>query len=108
MNLIKFLRVMGLLDGVSLLTLVLIAMPFKYFLDIPIVVTINGAIHGAIFSAYVLTILVVQLRVRWNIGWSIVAFIVAFIPFGNFVFDMKLKKMQPDLQSKPLYVNKKA
>lgn len=99
---------MGLLDGVSLITLVFIAMPFKYFLDMPIVVTINGAIHGVIFPLYVLTILVVQIRIRWNFGWSIVAFIAALIPFGNFIFDVKLKKMQSNLNSQPLYVSRKA
>lgn len=89
---IRFLRIMGLLDGLSLITLLFISMPLKYFVDLPIFVTINGSLHGGIFILYVIAIAIVQLRIQWNISWSVLAFIVGFIPFGNFLYDMKLKK----------------
>lgn len=98
---IRFLRIMGLLDGLSLITLLFISMPLKYFADLPQFVTINGSIHGGIFILYLLAIAIVQLRIQWNIGWSFLAIVVAFIPFGNFVFDSKLRKMQPLLHIKP-------
>lgn len=98
---IRFLRIMGVLDGLSLITLLFISMPLKYLADLPIFVTINGSVHGGIFMIYLLAILLVQLRIQWGIGWSLLAVLIAFIPFGNFVFDFKLKKMQPLLQSKP-------
>ena len=50
-------RAAGLIDGISLITLLCIAMPLKYFADIPIAVTIVGSIHGAIFSFYFLAII---------------------------------------------------
>lgn len=90
---IHYVRFMGILDGISLLTLLCIAMPLKYFADMPLAVAINGSIHGAIFIGYLLTIAYAQLRVRWHLLWSIGAVAVAFIPFGNFVFDLKLKKI---------------
>lgn len=89
---IRFLRVMGIADGVSLLVLLLIAMPLKYFAGLPMAVTIVGSIHGAIFVTYVISIAIVQLRIRWNIGYSLIAGIVAFIPFGNFIFDKHIKR----------------
>lgn len=98
---IRFLRIMGVLDGLSLITLLGIAMPLKYLADMPIVVTINGSIHGGIFILYFLAIVIVQLRIQWNIGWSLVAFLVAFIPFGNFIYEFKLKKMERQLYGKP-------
>ena len=98
---IRFLRIMGLLDGLSLITLLFISMPLKYFADLPQFVTINGSIHGGIFILYLIAIAIVQLRIQWHIGWSFLAVVVAFIPFGNFVFDSKLKKMQPLLHIKP-------
>jgi integral membrane protein len=98
---IRFLRVMGVLDGLSLITLLFISMPLKYFADLPIFVTINGSLHGGIFILYVIAIAIVQLRIQWNISWSLLAIIVGFIPFGNFLYDMKLKKMQPNLHVKP-------
>ncbi|MBK3497396.1 DUF3817 domain-containing protein [Viridibacillus sp. YIM B01967] len=93
-NPIGQLRFAGYLDGFSLLILLFIAMPMKYMLDIPMAVRIVGAAHGVIFATYVITILYITIRVRWNIVWSLLAFAVAFIPFGNFVYDKKLKKLE--------------
>lgn len=89
---IRFLRIMGIADGISLLVLLLIAMPLKYFAGLPIVVTIVGSLHGAIFVTYVIAIAIVQLRIRWNIIYSLIAGAVAFIPFGNFIFDKYIKR----------------
>lgn len=98
---IRFLRIMGILDGLSLITLLCIAMPLKYYADMPGFVTVNGSIHGGIFILYALSILIVQLRIQWNVSWSLLAVLVAFIPFGNFIFELKLKKMEKQLSSKP-------
>ena len=98
---IRFLRIMGVLDGLSLITLLFIAMPLKYFADLPMFVTINGSIHGGIFMLYFLAIVLVQFRIQWNVGWSLLALLVAFIPFGNFVYELKLKKMEKQLHGKP-------
>lgn len=87
------LRIAGILDGISLLVLLFIAMPLKYWMDIPIAVAIAGSVHGFIFLTYVLVILYAQIRLRWNIIWSILALAVAFIPFGNFAYDWQLKKI---------------
>lgn len=90
---VHILRIMGILDGISLLILIGVAMPLKYMADLPIFVTIFGGLHGFIFVLYVLSILYTTIRVRWNILWSIVAFAAAFVPLGNFIFDIKLKKL---------------
>lgn len=89
---IDYLRIAGILDGVSLLSLLFIAMPLKYLADLPIAVTINGSIHGGIFILYIATIVYTALRIQWSIMWSLVALLVAMIPFGNFFFDSYLKK----------------
>ena len=99
---INYLRVAGIADGVSLLTLLFIAMPLKYFADFPLAVTINGSIHGGIFVLYIVTILYAALRIQWSIGWSITALIAAFVPFGNFIFDSYLKKVQHCYTVKPV------
>jgi integral membrane protein len=90
---VHILRIMGILDGISLLILIGVAMPLKYMADLPIFVTIIGGLHGFIFTLYVLSILYTTIRVRWNIVWSIIAFAAAFVPLGNFIFDIKLKKL---------------
>ncbi|CAG9620967.1 DUF3817 domain-containing protein [Sutcliffiella rhizosphaerae] len=85
-------RMMGLVEGGSLLVLLFIAMPLKYGLDIPQAVSVVGALHGFLFIAYVLFVAYITIKIRWSIKWVAGAFIVAFIPFGNIVFDNYLKK----------------
>ncbi|MCD8795224.1 DUF3817 domain-containing protein [Mammaliicoccus sciuri] len=80
-------RFTGYLEGGSLLLLVFIAMPIKYMLSNPNVVSVLGMIHGGLFSMYVIMILVMALIVRIHIKWPVIAFITAFIPFGTFIFD---------------------
>jgi len=93
------LRIAGILDGISLVVLLFIAMPLKYWADIPMAVTVAGSVHGVIFVSYVLVILYAQIRLRWNIIWSMLAVVVAFIPFGNFIYDWQLKKMEIRFQN---------
>ena len=95
-------RVAGIVDGISLIILMGIAMPLKYFANIPDAVTIVGSIHGAIFSFYFLAVLYAQIAIRWNVIWSIAALIVAFIPFANFLFDFLLKKRKAVFYAKPI------
>ncbi|PLT34429.1 DUF3817 domain-containing protein [Bacillus sp. V5-8f] len=89
---IKLFRIMGVIEGGSLLVLLAIAMPMKYFLDIPIAVRIVGSLHGLFFILYILAIGYTAFRVRWFWKWVFGAVAVAFIPFGNFVLDSKLQQ----------------
>lgn len=99
---IYILRITGLLDGISLLVLLGIAMPLKYIGGIDKAVSIAGSIHGGIFILYTLAILYAAIRVKWSLLWSASALIAAFIPLGNFVLDWKLKKAQAKYPVKPI------
>ena len=46
------LRLMGFIEGMSLLILLFIAMPLKYWADYPMAVTIVGSVHGGLFILY--------------------------------------------------------
>ena len=89
---IDFFRTMGFIEGTTLIVLLFIAMPLKYWAGYPEVVTITGSIHGFFFILYVLTIAYVTLKIRWNYKWMVSAVLVAFIPFGNYILDIKLQK----------------
>lgn len=88
------LRFMGFFEGFSLLILVGLAMPLKYFFDVPEAVTLVGSIHGFLFVVYCLVIAYVTFVTRWKWYWPVISFIVAFIPFGNLVLDTKLKQYE--------------
>ncbi|MBY0221645.1 MULTISPECIES: DUF3817 domain-containing protein [Sporosarcina] len=85
-------RLMGILEGSSLLILLFIAMPMKYFMDIPEAVRLVGMIHGILFTIYCVMILYATFAVKWPLRFSLGAFVAAFIPFGNFILDIRLKK----------------
>ena len=50
---IRTLRVIGILEGVSYLVLLGIAMPLKYIYAIPEAVKFTGWAHGVLFMAYI-------------------------------------------------------
>ena len=91
---LKRFRFMGLLEGSSLLILLFLAMPLKYFFGMPEAVSVVGSIHGFLFVSYCLMIAYMTFVVKWPFVYSVIAVIVAFIPFGNIIFDRKLDKVE--------------
>ncbi|GGG11522.1 DUF3817 domain-containing protein [Paenibacillus abyssi] len=87
---ISRLRAVGLYEGISFLVLLIIAMPLKYWMDIPQVVTVVGALHGVLFIVYMLALAHVTFKHRWSFGKVFAGFIAAFLPFGTFVFDSRI------------------
>ncbi|MRX70778.1 DUF3817 domain-containing protein [Bacillus lacus] len=85
-------RLMGFLEGGSLLILLFIAMPLKYLADIPLAVTVVGSLHGFLFILYLFILAYTTFKIRWSLKWVVSAIAVAFIPFGNIVLDAKLKQ----------------
>jgi integral membrane protein len=87
-------RFMGILEGSSLVALLFIAMPLKYWFDMPAAVTIIGTIHGYIFLAYLIAIVYAMIAIKWPFRFTVGAVLSAFIPFGNFVLDSRLKSLE--------------
>lgn len=86
------LRIVAFIEGMSYLVLLAIAMPLKYFLDMPQAVKIVGSLHGLLFVLYVLAVIHVTFAHRWTVLKVLFALLAAFIPFGNFVLDSRLLK----------------
>ncbi len=87
-------RWIGIAEGISFLVLLFIAMPLKYFLDYPEVVSVVGAIHGVLFILYLAAIANVTFVDRWSLLRIAGAVIAAFLPFGTFVLDSRIRKKQ--------------
>ena len=85
------LRLIGLLEGVSFLVLLGVAMPLKYLAGYPIAVQVVGWIHGALFVAFCAALFHVWRTAPWNVGRAAVVMVAALIPFGPFVIDGRLK-----------------
>lgn len=87
-------RKLSLAEGCSLLVLLLVAMPLKYFFGFPLAVKTVGWLHGILFMLYIAMLLVLQIRYRWSLQFFAGAFIASFIPFGTFVLDKYLKEKE--------------
>lgn len=90
-------RLVGIAEGISFLVLLLIAMPMKYFMEIPEAVKYTGWIHGALFIAFIYLAFEVMGTLKKNFLWLLKAFVAAFIPLGTFIFDRELKKEEASL-----------
>lgn len=90
-------RIIGISEGISFLVLLLIAMPMKYFMQVPEAVKVVGWIHGALFIAFIYFAFEVMGTFRKNFGWFAKAFVAAIIPCGTFIFDKHLKKEEKEI-----------
>lgn len=90
MNSVARLRLVGVLEGISFLLLLFVAMPLKYLAGMPMAVRITGMAHGLLFCAFVYVLFSTATERDWPLKKSALAFVAAFLPFGPFVLDRKL------------------
>ena len=88
----------GIAEGVSFLILLLIAMPLKYYADLPLAVRIVGWAHGILFMAYIAVVLLSIRFMRWNWISALTALAASLIPCGTFILDKSWKKREQDLK----------
>lgn len=87
------LRIIGFLEGVSLLILVFVAMPLKYGAGDPYFVKLMGPVHGALFLLFVFNALSVGVERKWEFRtttWKVL--LSCIVPFGTFYIDRKILK----------------
>ncbi|MCW8888847.1 MAG: DUF3817 domain-containing protein [Gammaproteobacteria bacterium] len=85
-------RSLSLIEGSSLLILLFIAMPLKYYLDVKLVVPIIGTIHGLLFLSYMVMSLIVSHQRHWSILKWLMVFFAGVFPFACFLLDRMLKR----------------
>lgn len=89
---LKLFVTIGTLEGISYLVLLLIAMPLKYWADMPTAVRIVGMAHGLLFLAYVGHGFYLTLRYKWPWSWFLGIFIASLLPCGPFIMDRWIMK----------------
>lgn len=89
------LRLVGILEGISFLFLLFVAMPLKYFAGMPLAVRIAGMAHGLLFLTFVYLLFAAATERDWPLRKSALAFFAALVPFGPFVLDRKLAAEDP-------------
>ncbi len=85
------LRIIGYLEGISLLALVFVAVPLKYYFKNPSLSKALGPVHGAIFLLFLFNTLSLGVEQNWKFKittWRVI--LSCFIPFGTFYIDNKI------------------
>jgi integral membrane protein len=88
---LKFFRLLSLVEGLSLITLLFIAMPAKYQFGHDFVWPV-GMAHGVLWLAFVLMSLVVSHVRKWSVGAWLLALLCSVVPFGFVYLDARLKR----------------
>ena len=90
-------RKLSLIEGTSLIILLLIAMPAKYQFGLFDIIWQVGMAHGMLWLAYVALSLLVSHKEKWSVVfWTLVLF-ASVIPFACFFLDYKLREPEePD------------
>lgn len=89
-------RKTAIIEGISYLILLFIAMPIKYIFDIPEPVKYFGWIHGVLFLFYMVILIMTTFKYRWSIVRVIIYIVGSVLPFVPFILDKKLKEEYPE------------
>lgn len=85
----KTFKYISILEGISFLLLLFIAMPLKYIWDLPQMVEQIGMAHGVLFIAYVMGAIWLFKPLNWNMKQLALILVCSLVPFGPFYVEKK-------------------
>ncbi|PZW42652.1 integral membrane protein [Mesonia algae] len=88
-NSIKAFKFISILEAISFLVLLLIAMPLKYIWEMPEMVRIVGMAHGILFVLYVMGAYWMYEKLNWSFKTLMIVVLCSILPFGPFYADKK-------------------
>lgn len=91
MTTLNLFRKIAVAEGISYLLLLFVAMPLKYFADMPWAVKYTGWAHGLLFVLYAAFLVFTWLEYKWSFGKAVLIFLASLLPFAPFFVDKKLK-----------------
>ncbi|SDS53042.1 integral membrane protein [Gillisia sp. Hel1_33_143] len=86
---IKIFKIISILEGLSFLILLLIAMPLKYIYHMDIYVRVVGMAHGVLFITYILGALLLFKQLNWKLKTLSIIILCSVIPLGPFYIEKK-------------------
>ena len=88
------LRVISLVEALSFILLLGVAMPLKYLYGMPQAVSSVGMIHGLLFLIFVVVLIEAWLEAKWSILAPTLIFVASVIPFAPLIAERWLRKEQ--------------
>lgn len=92
MNILSLFRKIAVAEGISYLLLVFIAMPLKYWADMPLAVKYTGWAHGILFMLYIVLLIMAWLEYKWSFKRTALFGFASLIPFAPFWVEKNLKE----------------
>lgn len=90
-------RAVSLLEGLSYVVLMFVAMPLKYVAGIPEAVRVVGSLHGLLFIIFAAALVAATRSAGWGVlraGWFL---FLSMIPFGALVIEWQARE-QPAVE----------
>jgi integral membrane protein len=91
---LRRMRTVSLIEGSTLLLLVLIAVPLKHVAGLPVATRIMGPVHGLAFLAYGWMLVRAVAGGGWSRADIMRLALAALIPFGAFINERALARRQ--------------
>lgn len=91
-NLLRVFGTTAVIEGISYLLLLGVAMPLKYFFNLPMAVKIVGWAHGVLFVAYMALLALCWLRYRLPFTLVLWCFVAALLPVVPFFVERRVKR----------------
>ncbi|WP_395739122.1 DUF3817 domain-containing protein [Prosthecobacter sp.] len=88
---VSFLRTITLLEAISFLILLFIAMPLKYAWGMPMAVKIVGMAHGLLFVTFCFALYRVLMHTKWPFSRALLLFVASLLPFVPFFIDRRMR-----------------
>lgn len=88
------LRLTGILEGLSFIILLAIAMPLKYLAGKPEMVSIVGMAHGVLFVLYIFLTVQGKFQYTWQWKKMFLLWIASVVPFGTFYADYRVLRYE--------------
>lgn len=91
---IQTFRFIALVEGITTLSLFLVAMPLKYLFDHLTLVPTVGLVHGIVWIIYVFGMAIFLPGAGLSAWLWVRTFLAALVPFGTFLNDPMLHRKQ--------------
>ena len=88
---LRFFRMLSFVEGLSLITLLFIAMPAKYQFGYDFI-WLAGMTHGVLWLAFVALSLPVSHQQKWSVMFWILVLLCSVMPFAFIFLDRRFKR----------------
>jgi len=91
-SLLNIFRIIALIEGVSYILLLFVAVPIKYLMEDPQYVKLLGMPHGFLFILYITLAILIKNDLKWTTKQFGHVLLASIIPFGTFYIDREYLK----------------